>query len=115
MSRAWYEMQMEQRKLNRRLDEIAHKRAQGIIKDLRSPSYCMHTPREALQRLGQRHRESFPSDEAKALYQRMSAAAKGDKTIMTDEQKERQTTTRTQDFFKEYGIEETVVPGTNRR
>ena len=110
MSQAWYEIQKQQRELDRRLDEIAHKRAQEIIRDLRSPSYCMHTHREALQRLAQRHSKSFPSDEAKDLYQKMGAIAKENQVAIT-ENHTAEITTRKQDFFKEYGIEEIVGLG----
>jgi hypothetical protein len=48
-------IQQEQKELERKLDEIAVRRA----KERRSRnrrSYCMHTPPEALRRLGERSR-----------------------------------------------------------
>ena len=43
-------IQLEQRKLDSKLDEIAAKRAREFQKE-RYPSYCMHTPPEVLYRL----------------------------------------------------------------
>lgn len=49
-------IQLEQRKLDRQLDEIAAKRAREFQKG-RYPSYCMHTPPEVLDRLAKGRRK----------------------------------------------------------
>lgn len=49
-------IQLEQRKLDSKLDEIAAKRAREFQKQ-RYPSYCMHTPPEVLDRLAKGKRK----------------------------------------------------------
>ncbi len=48
-------IQIEQRELDRKLDEIAARRAKER-KAASKISYCMHTPKEAMRRLGERSR-----------------------------------------------------------
>lgn len=51
-------IQLEQRKLDAKLDLIAAKRAREWKAETRV-SYCMHTPKEALRRLGERARSRY--------------------------------------------------------
>ena len=48
-------IQIEQCELDRKLDEIAARRAKER-KEASKISYCMHTPKEAMRRLGERSR-----------------------------------------------------------
>lgn len=45
-------LEREQNKLDRRLKEVASKRAKEITQ--RYPSYCIHTPKEALRDIANR-------------------------------------------------------------
>ncbi len=49
-------LQLEQRELERKLDEIAARKARDKYEGMK-PSYCMHTPKAAMQRLGERSRK----------------------------------------------------------
>lgn len=51
-------IQIEQRELDRRLDEIAMRKAQQRSSG-RKASYCMHTPKEAMQRLGKKSQSRY--------------------------------------------------------
>lgn len=51
-------IQLEQRKLDRELDQIASQKAKDW-KAARRVSYCMHTPKEALRQLEQRARSRY--------------------------------------------------------
>lgn len=49
-------IQMEQKKLERKLDEIAARRAKEM-RERNRKSYCMHTPPEVLRALGEANRK----------------------------------------------------------
>lgn len=49
-------IQIEQRKLEEKLDEIAKRHAHKPLGSFGNPSYCMHTPPKAMRALGERSR-----------------------------------------------------------